>query len=220
MRRWLTAALAAVALAVPVPAVAAPAPDGGGVLLVYLDGDGQVGARNPDSGIVADLAQRASRLGWVVFVPVPPGGESTWWRNGASNAGVVAGQIEAKAREVGASRVVVATFSGGSQLATKWLMPSRPDLFSGAVIVGGGGDPADDGGRALALPFPVWWVTGTNDTAANAEDGYDAVSDARSGAEAYARAGTRVLWSSPRMDHAQVREVIPALAVNGLSRMQ
>lgn len=219
MRRWLTAVMAAVALAVPASAVAAPAPDGGGVLLVYLDGDGQVGARNPDSGVVAGLAQRAGRLGWEVFVPTPPGGADTWWRDGAANAATVAGQIEAKAAEVGASRVALITYSGGSQLATKWLMPSRPDLFSGAVIVGGGGDPADDGGRAVALPFPVWWVTGTDDTAANAEDGYDAVSDARSGAEAYARAGTRVFWSSPRMDHEQVREVVPALAVNGLSRM-
>lgn len=217
MRRWLTAVLAAAALAAPVPAVAAP--DGGGTLLVYLDGDGQVGARNPGSGLVADLGARAGGLGWSVFVPLPPGGADTWWRDGAANAEAVAGQIEAKAQEVGAERVVAVTYSGGSQLATKWLMPKHPGLFSGAVIVGGGGDPADDGGRAVRLPFPVWWVTGTQDVAANAEDGYDAVSDARSGAEAYAAAGSRVFWSSPGMDHEQIREVIPELAVNGLSRL-
>ena len=86
-------------------------------------------------------------------------------------------------------------YSGGSQLATKWLLPQHPDLASLVVVTGGGGAPDQ-------VPAPVAgtrlvWHTGADDDGRGTTDGYNAISDAKAGAAAYRAAGWDVTESHP-----------------------
>lgn len=180
-------------------------------VLVYLDGDGQHAVDHPDvdvlggqDGLVAVAAQR----GLAVVVPRAPGSTQTWWQESPErNAAFVDELTHTIANFLGVpeSNVWLVGYSGGAQLLSKHLLAQEPDLCTGgAVLLGGGGRPQS---IPRAPTCPAWWITGTEDTA-----GYDALSDARAGAGAYAATGGDVRLSTPAgVDHDEVRSALPEM---------
>ena len=118
-------------------------------IVVYLDGDGMYGHRNPtttwalggDRGIIAQAGQR----GYATLSVMTPSRDRTFWTAGARNAAYVAALAETIRNETGAQKTWIVAYSGGSQLVTKHLIPAHSGTFTtggGAVITGGGGRPA------------------------------------------------------------------------------
>lgn len=178
-------------------------------LVVYLDGDGMHGVRNPDEpyalggsrGIVAQAAAR----GFAVLAPATPSGV-TWWQDGARNAAYVWALVEELRGQVGTQEIWWAGFSGGAQLITQYLLPEYGSGLSpgGAVVMGGGGAPTR--GAAQVPPgYPMRWYTGAQDTGADSSDGYDALRDAQAGARAYAAGGADAQIATPQgVGHADI----------------
>lgn len=169
-------------------------------LVVYFDGDGQYGHKNPTStwalggrnGLVAQAAAR--RLATLSIRTPDRVGSETWWENGRVNIGKTR-------RGLGVDRVWVVGYSGGSQLITKWLTPLHGSTLGrgGAVITGGGGAPSVTASFPEGFPegFPMTWHTGTADTR-----GYNAYADARRGADWYSQRGFTVTREWPAgVDH-------------------
>lgn len=171
-------------------------------LVVYLDGDDQNGVADPDSPYVlggdTGLVAAATRAGYAVLAPRAPDGR-TWWRDGPRNADYLRALV-ARARydlAVEPGPVWWVGYSGGSQLITKWLLPSYQGAppTGGALLLGGGGPP--DQRPPIPQGYPIYWYTGTADDGTTSSDRYDAISDARRGALAYYTAGARALMSTP-----------------------
>lgn len=176
-------------------------------LVVYFDGDGQYGHKNPTStwalggrdGLVAQAAAR--RLATLSIRTPDRVGSETWWENGRVNAAYAADLIDKTRRDLGVDRVWVVGYSGGSQLITKWLTPLHGSTLGrgGAVITGGGGAPPVTASFPEGFPagFPMTWHTGTADTS-----GYNAYADARRGADWYSQRGFTVTREWPAgVDH-------------------
>lgn len=176
-------------------------------LVVYFDGDGQYGHKNPAStwalggrdGLVAQAAAR--RLATLSIRTPDRVGSETWWENGRVNAAYAAQLVEKTRTQLGVSRVWVVGYSGGSQLITKWLTPLHGDTLGrgGAVITGGGGAPSVTAAfpAGFTSRWPMTWHTGTADTT-----GYDAYADARRGADWYSQRGFTVTREWPAgVDH-------------------
>lgn len=183
-------------------------------LVVYLDGDGMYGHRNPSTtwalgGSGGVVAQAGSR-GYATLSIMTPSRDNTFWSNGSANAAYVASLIQSVRAELGVQRTWLVGYSGGSQLITKFLLPAHSSVFAaggGAVITGGGGAPggsaAIDG--ALKSGFPMLWYTGSADNGANSSDGYDALSDARRGQNWYASRGFAATLEVPSgVDHSDL----------------
>lgn len=198
-------------------------PVGPDCLVVHLDGDGQWGFDHPDSDLVLagddGLVAVAHRHGCDLLTVRAPGDSDTWWVDGERDADALAGAIERIRADRGldpAAPLWLFGFSGGSQQITQFLVPRHPGLWAagGFVVTGGGGTPAevmDDEELAAAGPgiaalgrrgVTGHWYTGLDDVAANAEDGYDAISDARVGEAFYRAAGLEVTAEHPAgVDH-------------------
>ena len=181
-------------------------------LVVYLDGDGMNAVTNPDQaplGGAGGLVDVAARHGFQVLTLRTPSSDGTWWRDLDGNAAAVDELTRKIATETGAQRIALVGYSGGAQLASKGLL-GRGLCTSVAVLAGGGGTqtpPAPPGAACPAL-----WATGTADTGAGSSDGYDALSDARSGAAAYLRSGwPATIWTPVGVDHAGIRPQLGAL---------
>ncbi len=188
--------------------VARSAPVG---LVVYLDGDGMYGHRNPNStwalgGTNGVVAQAGSR-GYATVSIATPGRDGTFWSNGRANAAYVASLVTSIRAELGVQPTWLVGYSGGSQLITQYLLPAHSTVFAaggGAVITGGGGVPSSSPtiDPALKGTFPMHWYTGQLDDGRNTSDGYDALSDATRGQSWYASRGFAATREAPAgLDH-------------------
>lgn len=181
---------------------------------VYLDGDGMYGVTNPNSpwalaGTKGLVAQAASHGYALAAVHTPDrSGTPTFWEDGKKNAAYVAALIRKLHNELGVTSVWLVGYSGGAQLITQHLLPDHAAQFTtgGAVIMGGGGEPeASTSLTATAqqrASFPLLWRTGSLDDGTTADDGYNALADARRGHSWYASRGFTTAKEEPAgVDH-------------------
>lgn len=181
-------------------------------LVVYLDGDGMYGHRNPNStwalgGARGIVAQAGSR-GYATLSIATPSSDGTFWSNGRVNAAYVAALIQSVRSELGVQRTWLVGYSGGSQLITKFLLPAYSSVVAaggGAVITGGGGAPSSTPtiDATLQSGFPMLWYTGALDDGRNTSDGYNALADAKRGQSWYASRGFAATRQEPAgLDHS------------------
>lgn len=183
-------------------------------LLVYLDGDDMNGYDNPDSSPLGGpngIVETAQARGYLTLAIRTPAGDGTFWRDPDRNTAYVAALTQAVAAETGATRIAWAGFSGGSQLISKHLLPQHPELCTSvALLTGGGGQPPAP--VTSTSSCPIVWATGTDDTGATSDDGYDALTDARRGQAAYAAAGWATAITTPAgIDHLEIRRQLGIL---------
>ena len=189
-------------------------------VVVYLDGDGMHGVTHPQdayalggqSGIVAQAAAR----GYATVALTPPGGQRTWYGQGDSNATLVRDVTSRVNTDLGVDHTWWVGYSGGAQLISKYLLPAYGQAVppGGALLLGGGGPPS----RAAVPPvgYPMFWYTGADDTGAGSSDGYDALADARAGAQGYGARGARALIATPPGDHDDVTGQMGAILTSVL----
>lgn len=172
-------------------------------VVVYLDGDGMFGHDHPTSawalgGPRGIVAQAGARGYATLSIRTPDqAGALTFWEEGPRNAAYVDSLIAATSAQLRTTRVWLVGYSGGSVLITKDLLPRYGDRFisGGAVITGGGGAPTP--ATPVQFPatmrdrFPLYWYVGSKDDGSTAEDGYDALADARGGSTWYLARGFR-----------------------------
>ncbi|MFC4605332.1 hypothetical protein [Rhodococcus kronopolitis] len=172
-------------------------------MLIHLHGDGAFEYDNPVSpyclggpdGIVAQARVR----NLIVIVPLTPDDDTrTWWNwsGTASNTQWLDALQTAilDAFDVDLGRLWYTAFSGGSQFLTKYYLPrfANNAAGGGAVVFGGGNapdtavTPVDAGTRSR---FTMHWLTGGDDVAANAADGFDGLAAAVGGERWYRDAG-------------------------------
>ncbi len=180
-----------------------------GGLLVYLDGDGQYGHKNPSSSYAiggrSGLAA-TSKARNLNFVSVQtPAADATWWTSCTRNERYLTDLIAnvRSTRGITSNEIWLTGFSGGAQFITQCYLPIRGNSLArgGTVVFGGGGRP-----NVSVTPFTaatkanlsLHWVTGTQDIAANSSERYDALGYAKAGASYYARQGfkTSTTWVS------------------------
>ncbi|MEP7161426.1 MAG: hypothetical protein ABI746_10030, partial [Dermatophilaceae bacterium] len=188
--------------------VARSAPVG---LVVYLDGDGMYGHRNPSStwalGGANGVVAQAGTRGYATVSIATPSRDGTFWSKGKVNAAYVASLVTSIRAELGVQRTWLVGYSGGSQLITQFLLPAHSSVFAaggGAVITGGGGAPSASPtiDPALKGTFPMLWYTGRLDDGRNTSDGYNALSDATRGQGWYASRGFAATREEPAgLDH-------------------
>lgn len=180
-------------------------------VVVYLDGDGMYGHRNPTStwalgGSGGVVAQAGSR-GYATLSIKTPSSDGTFWSKGRVNATYVASLIQSIRSELGVQRTWLVGYSGGSQLITQYLLPAYSSIFApggGAVITGGGGAPSGSPtiDPALTSGFPMLWYTGSLDDGRGQSDGYNGLADAKRGQSWYAARGFAATRQEPAgLDH-------------------
>lgn len=197
-------------------------PAGARGLLVYLDGTDQYAVDHPDGDILGGpdgLEALAAARGLAVLTPRAPDGRQ--WHTDLDRSGSwVADLMPAVAAYLGVSEIWLVGYSSGAQLITKRLLPAHPDLCTGgAFIIGGGGAPS---GQLDSNPScPVWWITGDADRGQDATDPYDALTDARAGARAYASTGaTAIISTPPGVDHEDIRSRLPSITASGIDQLR
>jgi predicted esterase len=179
-------------------------------ILFYLDGDGQWAFGHPTSayalggrnGIVAQAKAR----GYITVAVRTPDrkGVATWWEDGATNAAYFdAVKRRLQAKHPKAEEVWLAGYSGGAEFLTESYLPRYPSAIArggGAVLLGGGSAPyrkAKAFPKAQAAAFAMHWFTGAADTAANSDEGFNAIGQAKSGRAWYAKRGFRTTAAHP-----------------------
>ncbi|QQS00631.1 MAG: hypothetical protein IPK37_17795 [Austwickia sp.] len=180
-------------------------------VVVYLDGDGMYGHRNPSStwalGGSGGVVAQAGARGYATLSIKTPSADGTFWSKGRVNAAYVAALIESIRSELGVQRTWLVGYSGGSQLITQYLLPAHSAIFAaggGAVITGGGGAPSGDPTISAALKsgFPMLWYTGSIDDGRGQSDGYNGLADAKRGQSWYAARGFNATRQEPAgLDH-------------------
>lgn len=174
----LAALLALIAVVWAPPAHAATS-----CTVVWLDGDGQYGARRAASSYLIagpdGIAAVAARHDCGLWVPLPPNGESTWWRRGAYNAAWLASRLPE-------GRLVIAGYSGGAQLITEYLTPGHTLPAGTRLLLVGGGDRPHVPVTSTTRPQDLFlrWVVGLADR--DGGDGWDTLAAARRGLSWYA----------------------------------
>ncbi|MCG2622578.1 hypothetical protein LVY72_11710 [Arthrobacter sp. I2-34] len=179
-------------------------------ILFYLDGDGQWAFNNPKSsyalGGSTGIVAKARARGYITVAVKTPDrkGTATWWEDGAKNAAyfdAIRRKIQAKYPK--AEKVWLAGYSGGAEFLTESYLPRYPAAITrggGAVLLGGGNAPylrAKAFAKAKAAKFAMHWYTGAADTAANSEDGFNAIGNAKAGKAWYAKRGFRTTAKYP-----------------------
>lgn len=176
-------------------------------ILLWLHGDGAYEYNNPDSTAYLagpdGLIQVARDHNLILLVPLSPDddGAITWWEWGTGNA-VWLKELLARVRgqyDVDLERIWIAGFSGGAEHITAQLLPLQGEnlgIEAGGIVAFGGGDhPAEYGRTQPTLSyrsrFPMSWVVGEDDTAANSSEGFDARAAATRGRNAYQSTGHR-----------------------------
>lgn len=183
-------------------------------LVVYLDGDGMYGHRNPSTtwalGGASGVIAQAGKRGYPTLSIATPSRDGTFWTAGSRNADYVADLIQSIRAQIGVEQTWLVSYSGGSQLVTKFLIPAHSSTFAvrgGAVILGGGGRPAGTPNidPALKAGFPMHWYTGDIDDGRNTSDRYNAIRDARAGHAWYTDRGYAATIETPAgVDHGDL----------------
>ena len=183
-------------------------------LLVHLDGDGQYGHNNPKStyalGGTNGIVAKAHAQGFDVLSAKTPAQDNTWWTACSTNTRYMNDLLSHIRSANGSGETWFSGFSGGSEFLTGCYLPTQANTVgaNGAVVFGGGGRP-----WVKVTPFTadtlasmsMHWVTGLDDTAANARDGYDALGKAQASEEYYAAAGFRTSGTWPEgVDHYNI----------------
>ena len=131
-------------------------------------------------------------------------GTATWWEDGAKNAKYFdALRRKVQAKYPKAEQVWLAGYSGGAEFLTESYLPRYPSAITrggGAILLGGGNAPylpAKAFARAKAAKFAMHWYTGAADTAANSDEGFNALAQAKAGKAWYAKRGFRTTSKYP-----------------------
>lgn len=164
-------------------------------LVVHLHGDGAYEYKNPTTWTSPQYMQVAKDLGGIGVIPKAmdmAGGYESWWA-GTRGAAWAKNLILEMCRlyNIDKRQIYLSGFSGGAVIIAEDIMVKwHADFLGGGAMLLGGGQPGTMVGTpsaALLRDFPMRWHVGTNDTAANAPDGYDGRAAAEEG-EAYYRA--------------------------------
>lgn len=195
LRAALTIILAAL-LALVAVVWAPPAHAASSCTIVWLDGDGQYGARRPSSTYLIagpdGIAAVAAEQGCDLWVPQPPGGQVTWWQRGRDNALWLHTRLPE-------GRLILGGYSGGAQLLTEWLLPTYTLPAGTRVLLVGGGDRPRTRVTA-AGNHTLHWVTGAADR--DGGDGWDTLDAAQRGHAWYTAAGwTTSAWWPAGVTH-------------------
>lgn len=189
-------------------------------IVVYLDGDGMSGHDAAASGRgeqgpldgTDGIVEAAVRRGFVVLSIRTPSSDGTFWRDMDRNADYVDELTRHVSEQLGTNQVALVGYSGGANLITRGLLVRHAGLCTVTAVVAGGGGAQSVPPAPSRGTCPVLWATGTNDVAAAANDGYDAISDARAGAAAYsARGWPAMIWTPVGVDHAGIRRQLGRL---------
>jgi predicted esterase len=185
-------------------------------LLLYFHGDGAYEFKNPEYKLPGIVAHAKSKKMITMSMLSPDKiGDETWWEDGEANAEYVREfmqQVPFAKYNINKNKIWLVGYSGGAQFITQNIVADHSDLMcgGGSIVFGGGGRPT-----AMARPleasfkqnFRMHWYTGLDDTAENAEDGYDAISDAQEGFAFYESQGMQVTsqWP-PGVNHDNIPE--------------
>ena len=169
-------------------------------LVVYLDGTGEYGYENPDSGYVlggsGGLVAAAASQGMATLALQSPDASCACWHSGDMDgyADWAAAVITGVAGTTGGP-VWLTGFSSGAQEITRAVVPRHPQLIvgGGIVVVGGGGPPSGGGLPDLSGTRGHWW-TGTADTSVPLTASHGAAA----GEQAYAAAGMTTSIETPQ----------------------
>lgn len=158
----------------------------GAGLMIWLHGDAAYEFKNPSSSYIvggsSGIRVAAKNAGFILASCLAPdtSGTVTWWESGNANADYLKALIDSlkTGYAINPSRVVLAGFSGGAQQVTQFFMGRYPEYLAagGATIVFGGGEAPDvtpTYSTQVKSAIRMHWCAGANDTAANAEDGFD-----------------------------------------------
>ena len=184
-------------------------------ILFYLDGDGQWAFDNASSSYALGgsngIVEQARKRGYMTVAVRTPDrqGTPTWWEDGAKNSVYFdALRNEIGKQYPGAKENWLTGYSGGAQFLTQSYLPQHPEAMlagGGAVMMGGGGTPelkVKGFTKAQTDAFTMHWYTGAADIAANSDENYDALGEAKAGKAWYAKAGFRTSSSYPKgVDH-------------------
>jgi predicted esterase len=159
-------------------------------------------ARGPafDSGLLVLSLQCPRELGCA---DADPDGQPSWWRWRSStsyDAAWVGQQVDKvqAAYDVALRNVYLASFSGGSSFLRRYAFENA-DRFAGAIISGGGGEPARQ--CLTTCKIPIFISIGSVDFL------YDNAQQTRAYCE---RCGHEVNYSEhPGIDHTIIREDLP-----------
>lgn len=143
------------------------------------------------------LAAVAARHNLLLIAPRTPddGEPARWWEDSPRNSAWLRALLDTDDfRALDRSRLSWCGYSGGAEFLTTELMANHPEwLHAGALMIGGGGPPESpfDESRAgeSLRHVPLRWTVGSEDVAANADDGFDALGAARAGRDHYASLG-------------------------------
>jgi predicted peptidase len=178
-------------------------------LMLQFHGDGAQEFDDPDSsyslGGTKGIREQAKRHNMILVALLSPeSGNPAWWRGGAAKADYVKDLVEqvVYARyDVAKDRSWLVGYSGGAEFITRYLLPKHSSLFTGggAVLFGGGGEPAVRGSFApgFTAAFPMHWYTGASDDGTCADSDYDALGDANEGSRFYRGKGFSVTLEKP-----------------------
>ena len=158
----------------------------GDPILVWLHGDGAYEHNNPTSNYVFGgsngVVAQAKARGYIVISAKSPDttGSITWWESGNTRADYLKALVDSlkAGYAVNPRGVVLAGFSGGAQQVTQFFMGRHPEYLAqgGGTIVFGGGEAPDvtpTYSSQVRQNIFMYWAAGSNDTAANASDGFD-----------------------------------------------
>lgn len=165
-----------------------------------LHGDGAYEFHNPQHK-VSCLAEVARSHNAVLVAPRTPDrqGEPTWWEDLDGNAEwflALAEQEIFPVYDVDRSRTWLHGYSGGAEFISYELLADRVDFLQGggAVLTGGGGDPATGSSRPTEEQLEnllLHWDVGLDDDGSDPRAPFDALSAAAAGHAHYEDAGYR-----------------------------
>ncbi|MBL8158896.1 hypothetical protein JNJ66_00380 [Candidatus Saccharibacteria bacterium] len=184
-------------------------------LMLQFHGDGAEEFDNLREGTLEGYAEQAKqREMLLIAIRTPDSGTVTWWEDGGTNAEWVRDFLENEIYpkyNINRSNAWLIGYSGGSVFITSFLVHGHSDLFcgGGSIAFGGGGRPYSGQGAAQSQEFinsfTMKWYTGQEDVAANASDGYDALSDAKEGEAYYREKGFETSIETPAgIDHYSI----------------
>lgn len=162
-------------------------------VLVRLHGDGAYEYDHSPT-FVACLAAVAASHNLALVIPRTPSADLTWWTQLSRNADWLQALHREKIRRIDAvdpGNVWWMGYSGGAEMITYGLLPTRGGTVTGgALMVGGGGAP-DRGDLSGPVPeerradLPLIWATGAHDDGSDPAAEFDALGASREGAEFY-----------------------------------
>lgn len=187
-------------------------------LVIQLHGDGAWEFDNPEYKL-AEMNEFALERGLLLIsAHTPDHSTNTWWQDGAVNSAWLSRLLEDEVYAkypIDRSRIWISSYSGGSELATNWLLADQAESIcgGGAVISGGGTTSLYMIGDVewpvrMRENFALHFYTGTADTAENSGAGFDAYGASVEAAAYFALAGFTATECHPSgADHDELDEV-------------